>query len=189
MDFLVITLAVVDFFLSLILIFYLVFTISWLLTFIIGKVPPLPSSSRAIRFLLDIIKERGNTPKVFVDLGSGFATVLIEVKKNFPQMEVIGYENWPTQFLLAKLMLFLSGTKAKVIYKDLFKADLKNADIVFCYLFPNFMEKIEAKFEKELKPGALAISSTFQLPNWKPIRTIITNEKRPDSEKICIYAK
>ena len=182
-------LAIVLAFLSLFLIFYSVFTIFWLLTFIIGKIPPLPSSSKAARFLLSIIREKEGNPKVFVDLGSGFATVLIEVKKNFPQIEVMGYENWPTQFLLSKLRLLISGINAQVIYKDLFKSNLKNADIVFCYLLPNFMEKLEPKLKKELKPGALVIANTFPFPSWEPIQTIITNEKRPDFEKIYTYAR
>lgn len=102
-------------------------------------------------------------------------------------MQVIGYENWPAQFLLSKLRLLISGTNAQVIYKDLFKSNLKNADIVFCYLLPNFMEKLEPKLKKELKPGALVVSNTFPFPDWKPVRTIITNEKKPDFEKIYTY--
>lgn len=171
------------------LIFYLAFLISELLNFVIRKIPPVPTSPQTIKFILETIKEKGETQKIFVDLGCGAARVLIAVKKKYPQMEIIGYENWLSQFLLAKIMLFLSRTKAKVFYKDLFRADLSNADIVYFYLYPHLIKRLEKKLEKELKDGALVVANTFPLPHRKPIKIIITNNKKPDFKKIFVYRK
>jgi len=181
----------ISLFLELILIWlviiYLLFLNIDLLNFIIRKCPPLPTSSKTIKSVLAIIG-RYET-KTFIDLGCGMARMLAAVKKKYPQMEVIGYENWPTQFILARLVLFFSRIKGKIFYKDLFQAKLENADIVYCYLFPELMGKLEKKLEKELKDNALVISNTFPFPHWKPKEIVITDSKTPAHKKIFIYEK
>lgn len=173
--------------LNLFLVCYLIFLVIEILNFIIRKMPTVPTSSQAIDFILEIIEGKSDGRKTFVDLGCGWARVLIAVKKKYPKMEVIGYENLPTQFLLAKIAVFFSGTKAKVFYKDLFRADLTNADIVFCYLYPHLMKGLENKLEKELKEGALVIANAFPLSGWQPHKIIKTASKNPDCKKIFIY--
>ena len=174
---------------SLILIIYLIFIVFDMLDFLITKVPPLPTASSVIPFLL---KEMENQPKkVFIDLGCGNGKVLLAVKKRYPEIQVIGYEKWPTQFLMAKVKNLLKGTKAKIFCKDLFQADLKNADIVFSFLMPVLMERLGNKLKEELKSGALIISNSFSLGNdWKPIKIIQTG-KNPKSTfgSLFIYKK
>jgi precorrin-6B methylase 2 len=51
---------------------------------------------------------------------------------------------------------------------DMFSQDISKADIVFCYLLPATMQKLKAKFERELKPGARVISNAFRIDGWTP---------------------
>lgn len=168
-------------------IIYILFLNIDILNLVIRKKPPLPTSSAAIKSVFDLMEKHQG--KTFVDLGCGMGKMLAAVKKRFPRMEVEGYENWPTQFILARIILFFSGTKGKIFYKDLFHADLKNADIVYCYLYPELMEKLEKKLEKELNDDVVVISNSFPLPHWKPRETIITNPKKPEYKKIFVYRK
>lgn len=185
--------AVLLFFLDLIIALYLLILNFLLLSFIFTKIPPIPTSKEVIDSLLKIMEEKIKDKKelnTFIDLGSGFGTILIAVKKKFPKFEVIGYENWPIQFLLSKLRLLISGMKAKVIYKNLLKSDIKKADFVFCYLSSVFLNKLEEKIKKELKFKSLFISNTFPLPNWKPSKVIVINSRnRNSNEKIYIYER
>lgn len=172
-----------------ILILYLLFLAVELLNFVVRKIPALPSSSRTIRVVLETIEKEKKGRRVFVDLGCGMARVLIAIKKRFPQMEVIGYEDWPSQYLLAKIFLFLSKTKARVFYKDLFRANIRNADIIYCYLFPELMKRLEGKLKEELRYDALVIANTFPLPNWRPKEIVITDNKDSSHKKIFVYEK
>ncbi|TSC75676.1 MAG: type 12 methyltransferase [Parcubacteria group bacterium Gr01-1014_30] len=172
---------------NLIALLWALFILSELVNFWVRKVPALPASKKAINVLLEILEKDKPNPKTFVDLGSGSGRVLAAVKKKYPPTKVVGYENWPTQFFLAKALLFFSGKEAELIYKNLYQADLGEADVVFCYLFPNFMEKIEEKLERELKPGALFITSSFPLPKWQPERTLVSRPKNPNFEKMFVY--
>lgn len=174
---------------SLVLIIYLIFIVFDMLDFIITKVPPLPTSSSVIPFLLKEIEN--HQKKVFIDLGCGNGKVLLAIKKRYPETQVIGYEKWPSQFLMAKAKNLFAKTKARIFYKDLFLADLKNADIIFCFLMPFFMPRLGKKLKEELKSGALIICNSFSLENdWQPIKIIHTG-KNPRSTfgSLFIYKK
>ncbi len=68
----------------------------------------------------------------------------------------------------AKLRSWVSGARLKLYMRDFFKADLSEADVVFCYLFPKIMEKLEGKFKTELRSGARVVSYGFRMPNREP---------------------
>lgn len=162
--------------------FFIIFS---LLGSILRKVPLISSSSETIPIILDKLKNKNNG--VFIDLGCGNGKILTAVKRKYPKMEVIGYENWFSQFFLAKLFTFFSGVKVKIFYKDLFSADLEKADFVFCYLFNHFMPKLESKIKKEMKDQSIVIANTFHFKDWQPIFSCYVGEKRPDFEEIFIY--
>jgi hypothetical protein len=46
------------------------------------------------------------------------------------------------------------------------KADLPEADVVFCYLFSDVMKPLSKKLRSELKTGAVVVSCIFALPDW-----------------------
>ena len=69
--------------------------------------------------------------------------------------------------------------KEVVRYADFWKADLENADLVYCYLFPDLLSRLEKKLEQELRNGCSVISCNYPLPNWKPYKVISANDLDP----------
>lgn len=120
--------------------------------------------------------------KIFYDLGSGTGRSLAIASKEFG-LDATGFELSPILFVISKINLFLSGTKAKIKIKNFYQADLKDADIVFCFLTPEVMKKLAPKFEKELKNGAKIVSYAFKISQWEPIKIINTD----NPGKIFIY--
>jgi hypothetical protein len=59
-----------------------------------------------------------------------------------------------------------------VVWRSLFKADVREADVVYCFLFEKFMTKLENKLFSELKPGAKIIVYTFPFKNHQAIKKI-----------------
>jgi hypothetical protein len=49
---------------------------------------------------------------------------------------------------------------------------LTDADLVFCYLFPDVMSEVAAKLNAELKAGAIIASCNFALPDFAPHRIL-----------------
>jgi len=75
----------------------------------------------------------------------------------------------------------------KVYFRDFYKADLLNVDAVYCYLYPEVMDKLEEKFRKELKPGAKVVAYGFRMKNATPVKTVITHDDNVELGKIYIY--
>jgi uncharacterized protein YdaL len=90
-------------------------------------------------------------------------------------------------FLLAKLNLLLNRVKGKIYWQDFFKADLKEADVIFLYLTPPILKKLEEKLKKELmgsKKRVVTVSSP--LPSIKPEKTVSVSQKE-NCLKIYLY--
>ncbi|MFA6919354.1 MAG: hypothetical protein WC244_04600 [Patescibacteria group bacterium] len=124
--------------------------------------------------------------QVICDLGCGKAQILIKACKKY-KVKGIGYELslWP--YLWARLNVWLSGADVKIYFANFFQADLSKADMIYCYLFPEIMAKLEHKFQKELKPGAKVVSYGFKMPNMTPDKVVITHADNVELGKIYIY--
>lgn len=120
-----------------------------------------------------------------LDLGCGDGRLLIEAEKN-AKIKGIGFELAPLVFILAFVRLKLSKCKSKVYLKNMFSADLSNADVIFCYLIPNIMQRITDKIKKECRPGTRIISNTFHLPNLELTQTL-SKDQPPGTPTIYIY--
>lgn len=130
--------------------------------------PFLPSNQKSLRTVLEKINLNGK--RIFYELGSGDGRVISRLAQKYPQMQCYGIELNGAAYILARMRNLFLKHKVRYLYQDLFKTDLSEADVVFTYLFPGPMVELEPKFERELKPGAILISSTFKLPHKQPVK-------------------
>ena len=71
--------------------------------------------------------------------------------------------------------------------KDLFTADLSNADVIAVYLLPKQLEKLLPQLEK-LKPGARIVSHYFEIPGYKAGQSIaMDSQEDGDRHKLHLY--
>ncbi len=117
------------------------------------------------------------------DLGSGTGKVLVIGAKEFGA-KVVGFEFSAFLFLISKLNFFFHRIKGNIYCQDFFKANLSNADVIFLFLTPRILAKLEEKFAKELKPGTRIVSFSSPLSSWKPSQTIPLLERK---NKINLY--
>lgn len=113
--------------------------------------------------------------EIFYELGCGNGDVLIEAARLGAKS--VGFEISPYYYLWAKLRIFLFKTFNKqchsnrssvksgieIRHRNILNVDLSEADVVYCYLLPKFLDKLSTKFRRELKPGARLISIGFPL--------------------------
>jgi hypothetical protein len=129
-------------------------------------ISPMPSSTKATQAILDLIP--GNAGERFAELGSGWGTLALAVTRQRPEVQVVAYElsflPWLWSIGLARLV---GRRNIEFVRRDFFDADLDDADVVLCYLFPGAMERLAERLT-QLAAGSIILSNTFRLPGWQP---------------------
>ncbi len=131
------------------------------------KVSPMPTPASTRAAMLAAISHPA--PKVITELGSGWGGIAIAAAKKYPSTEVIGFEGSLMPLLFSKLRAACQpGLKnVKFIKKNFFEHDMRDVDVVLCYLSNPHMAQLEPKLHAELPVGAEVISSTFFMPHWR----------------------
>lgn len=125
--------------------------------------------------------------QILYDLGCGDGRFLIEAARRY-KVKAIGFEINPWAYLISRFRIGSWKSNVDIYFQDFWKVDLSNADVVFCYLFPDVMERLREKLSKELKTGAKVISCNFEIPGWRPEK-IITASHPLHKDPIFIYTK
>ena len=142
----------------------------------------IPTPSIRIRTFLDALPM--NPKEFFLDLGCGDGRVLREARRRCG-VKAMGFEVNLLAYLAAKVRNFrLKGVQIR--WQNFWEVDLSHADVVFCYLFPDVMERLAKKLEAELRPGSKVVSSNFPLPRWRPFRVLHPHSGR-HQDPIYIY--
>ncbi len=149
----------------------------------------LPTSRRASRALIKIISQHKLNVHNFYDLGCGRGTLVLAIKKELPHLTVYGIDNSTIRIFFAKLKSKFLGQEINLKKQNIFQTDLRNADVVYTYLWHDLMPLLEKKLQKELKQGAIVITNTSNFPTWKPAKIYVTYPKKPGFEKLFIYVK
>lgn len=149
----------------------------------------LSTNKRVIKIICKIIQEQKPDAKNFYDLGCARGTLSLKIKEKFPQLQVFGNDK-------DRLRIFLANMKAKYLKtdvtfskKNIFDLKLKDADIVYTYLWYSVMPPLEKKLLDELKPGAIAITNESFFPTWRPTKVIDIYPDKKNSEQLFIYIK
>lgn len=105
------------------------------------------------------------------DLGSGDGRLVHQASREY-KVEAIGYEYSPLVWLWAKCIAPFWRSQAKLKFGNFWRAEIRDADVIVCYLLPFSMKRMQKELWPKLKPGALLISHAFSMPDvkvWKKL--------------------
>lgn len=144
--------------------------------FLQTRVPFVPTRKEDIRRL---IRQLPILPSdILYDLGSGDGSVVLRVEK-ISGARGVGFElTWWTH-LLAKIKAYGAHSTSTFKRSNFFEEDWSEATIVYAYLYPPLMSRVEQKFLVNCKPGTRAVIRDFPFPNIEPVEVIRT--KKPDT--------
>ena len=140
------------------------------------QVPYFPSNPavwRAVEALLPA------GPLSVIDVGSGLGGFTMHLAKVRPDVKSAGIELAPLPYLYSKWRAGLTGSRAIFLRGDYEEIDFGAYDVVFAYLSPAVMVALFDKARREMKVGSLLISYEFNIPAFKPDKTIDTTEGAP----------
>jgi SAM-dependent methyltransferase len=135
-----------------------------LMSLAMGGAPFAATPQRVRKKMLELAEVRQGE-RVY-DLGCGDGMLLIEANR-LHGARSRGIELCPPVYWLARLRVWLSGADVEVVRQNFLDADFSDADVVFCYLFPGHMKRLE-KALRGLKSGARIITHQFEIPGWAP---------------------
>lgn len=127
-----------------------------------------------------LTKQAGDAhDRSFMDMGCGPAGLLLQLARKNPDWTFVGIETAPLLWLTAVLRAKLSGLgNIKIYRRDIWKADISNTDILYCFLSPAPMKALYEKFCAEASQGTILASNSFTIPDVSPDREIKVTDKR-----------
>lgn len=160
---------------GIILFLLLLVVISILFWSIKNGISPMPTSRRVRR---EIVKGLPNEINgIIYELGSGWGTLAFSLANRYPSQKIEAFETSPVPYLFCKIMQSLGYYPNLHFHrKNFFTISIKDAALIFCYLYPGAMQELKLKFENELPTNCLIISNTFRIPGWKPVNVLEFND-------------
>ena len=149
----------------------------------------LPTSKRATDQIIVAVRQHKPNAKNFYDLGCARGRLALNIKKHFPNLEVIAIDNSRLRLFFARMKALFLRRKINFVKNNVLKQNLSGADVVFAYLWYNWLPPLEEKLQKELKKGSVVITNTSHFPSWVPTKTIVLNPDNPEFEKLFVYIK
>jgi len=148
-----------------VLIFFI--TLLWILVPAFYGLPSIPTKPDRIRKALKLVNLQPD--EILYDLGAGDGRVLLIAAREFGA-QAVGIEVGPIQCALIWLRTVASGFGDKIQIRrgNFFKADLKDADIVYVYATSQEVQKLASYLEKQMKRGSRVVSISADFPNWEP---------------------
>jgi hypothetical protein len=119
-----------------------------------------PSSQKKTQLMVKLTQiQPGDT---IYELWSGDGRILRACLPYHPH-KIVGYEiSW---ILILYSRLFNRLHKENIQYKrvDLFQQDFRDADVIFCFLLPQAVQRVEQEIRPTLKPWTRFVTNIFKL--------------------------
>ncbi len=149
--------------------------------------PFIPLDQSALDCLLRHLPDLDH--KTFYELGCGDGRILQAVQAHCPTVHCIGVERGWRPYVLAKIRLhsLVKSGAIKLIYNDIRRINLADADIIFTYLMGDFQTELLVKFMQELKNGVVVISAQFKIGTKKPEQIIKIPNGSSIANKLYFY--
>lgn len=118
---------------------------------------------------------------VVYDLGCGDGRIVRAAANVGAQ--ATGFEVSILPYLMALVRLI--GSPARVRFRDFWRVNLSDADVIYFFLMPAIVEKMKVKLERELKPGAKVIAYVWPIDGWEPVLV----DTKTGSPKMYVYKR
>lgn len=141
------------------------------------QVPLYLSNRKTQKTLADLVPPDTNV--TFIDLGCGLGGIVTYVARARPQARVIGVETAPLSFLIAWMRCSVfAGANAQIRFQSIWDTDISNVDVVYAFLSPAPMTRLNEKIRAEMKPGSRFISNSFAVPGSAPDEIVAVDDTR-----------
>lgn len=129
--------------------------------------PYLPTLTPQVQAALELAELRPG--QRLIELGCGDGKVLIAAAQL--GAEVTGYELNPLLALVCWLRTRRYRKQVRVVCYDFWRADWPVSDVIFTFLLPRYMKRLDKKIIQYSHKPVKLVSFAFLIPDRKPART------------------
>src|SRR6185436_9314718 len=136
--------------------------------------------------MLDLAKVKKSD--LLVDLGSGDGRFLIAAARHYG-CKAVGYEIDARLVAQSRQAITNEALQnlATVEHADIFTLDLRAADVITVFLYPDLLERLIPQFDK-LKRGSRIVSHQFEIPGVQPDHELfIPSKEDGDKHRILVW--
>ena len=147
---------------------FFVLVLLWILVPALYGLPPVPTNRDRIHHALQLANlQPGET---IYDLGAGDGRVLLIAARDF-NAKAVGIEIGPMQCILIRLRIMTGGlgSQIKIHWGNFYKANLKDADVVFVYATSKEVTKLAPHLGAQMKSGSRLSSISADISDWEPV--------------------
>jgi SAM-dependent methyltransferase len=139
----------------------------WFFIPILSGIPWVPTKEPRMFKALELAALKPG--EIFYDLGCGDGRVLIAAARHYGA-KVIGIEISPLHCLVAWIRTRLAGVGklSTIRWGNFYRADLRDADVVYQYGHSHFAMRLKQQLERQLRDGARVVSIMVDIPGWQP---------------------
>lgn len=127
-----------------------------------GQVPLYLSSNSATEALAELIERE--QARCILDLGAGIGSIVVPLARRFPERRFVGVEHSALPWLVGWLRT-RGLANCEWRWQDLWATPLAANDLVYAFLSPVPMPRLDEKIRRDMRPGSLFVSNSFPIPD------------------------
>lgn len=137
----------------------------------LGKLPFIPTPQTVVDEMIKLANVRADD--FIVDLGSGDGRMVISAAKQ-KKARGFGVDIDEKLVELSNKNAKEAGVadRAQFFQRDMFKTEIRKADVLMLYLLPDFMNRLRVKILTEMQPGARVVAHDYHMGAWYPDRMV-----------------
>ena len=136
-----------------------------------GFVPFITARPWVVEQIMSNIQITQPNPKM-IAFSTGRSGVFHDMEKKYPTAQLLGVEPAFFPYLVSKIQTYIRPTRIKIIHQAVHRVNIKEADFIYCHLYPDDLRDMGAKFKFECKPGTQIVSTGFNIPYLNPKKII-----------------
>jgi hypothetical protein len=136
-----------------------------------GFVPFITARPWVVEQIMGNINISQSNP-VMIAFSTGRSGVFHDLEKKYPTATMLGVEPAFFPYVVAKIQAVIRRTRIKVVRQAVHRVDIKDADFIYCHLYPDDLRDLGEKFKFECKPGTQIVSTGFNIPYLTPKKVI-----------------
>ncbi|MCK4539726.1 hypothetical protein KAU09_01060 [Candidatus Parcubacteria bacterium] len=136
-----------------------------------GFSPFLPSRPWVVEQIMSELEIPQKNSKL-IALSSGRSGFFRALEMKYINAEFLGVEPYLFSFLAAKAQKIIRRSRMKIIRQTIYHVNYRDADCIYCHLYPDQMDALGPKLKFECKPGTQIISTGFNIVHLKPKKVV-----------------